>query len=399
MDAMIKQAVIIAGGLGTRLKPYTETNPKPMYPFEGIPFIEYLVKQIKEFGIYRILILVGYLPEKIINYLGDGSQYGLQITYDITPIEYETGKRIVSAKDKIDNEFLFMYCDNYCPIDYWSLLYNYQQNGAWIQLTAYANREGYTKNNLKIGKDGLVELYDKQRQSDSLQGVDIGYAIVNKKVLGVLTEGNVNFEACVYPQIVKNKKMYATVCEHRYYSIGSWERIELTKQFFRKKKVIFLDRDGTLNVKPPKACYVENVKSFHWIKGAREAVKELKENNYFIILISNQPGIARGNLNEQILSEIHEKMQSDLYKVGAGIDAIYYCPHNWDEGCFCRKPNPGMLFQAQRDYSLNLKECKLIGDDERDMEAAARAGMQGILVDDQYTILDAVNSILYKETK
>ena len=93
MNNDIKQAVIIAGGLGTRLKPFTDTNPKPMYPFENKPFIEYLVEQIKSFGINNILILVGYLPEKIMDYLGDGSKYGVNIEYDITPVEYETADR------------------------------------------------------------------------------------------------------------------------------------------------------------------------------------------------------------------------------------------------------------------------------------------------------------------
>ena len=120
----------------------------------------------------------------------------------------------------------------------------------------------------------------------------------------------------------------------------------------------------------------------------------LKEAGYRLILITNQPGIARGNLTEETLAEIHHKMQADLAKIGAGIDAIYYCPHNWEEGCECRKPKPGMLFQAQRDFSLNLRECIMIGDDERDMQAAHAAGCRGILVDNSYTLRHAVEDIL-----
>ena len=120
----------------------------------------------------------------------------------------------------------------------------------------------------------------------------------------------------------------------------------------------------------------------------------LKEAGYRLILITNQPGIARGNLTEETLAEIHHKMQADLAKIGAGIDAIYYCPHNWEEECECRKPKPGMLFQAQRDFSLNLRECIMIGDDERDMHAAHAAGCRGILVDDSYTLRHAVDDIL-----
>ncbi len=394
MSAAIDQAVIIAGGLGTRLKPFTETNPKPMYPFEGKPFIEYLVRQVSSFGISDVLILLGYLPEKIMEYLGDGSRFGVHIEYDITPVEYETGQRLHHALPKLQAEFLFMYCDNYCPVNYKQLLHDYEQHQSWIQLTAYANRDNYTKDNLKISEDGQLLLYDKKRMSDNLKGVDIGYAIINRDVIKMLPEEPVNFEAYVYPKLVRQQKMFVTICEHRYYSVGSWERINLTQEFFKRKKAVFLDRDGTLNVRPPKACYVEKPEDFYWLSGAKEAIRKLNENDYLVILISNQPGIARGNLTEDMLSQIHGKMKADLQKTGARLDAVYYCPHNWNDGCFCRKPNPGMLFQAQRDFSLNLRNCVLVGDDERDIEAATRADVKGILVTEQYTILDAVNDII-----
>jgi len=77
----------------------------------------------------------------------------------------------------------------------------------------------------------------------------------------------------------------ATVTEHRYYSVGSWERIKLTQDFFKPRKFIFLDRDGTLNVRPPKACYIEKPEDFDWLPHAKEAIKLLNDDGYFIILI------------------------------------------------------------------------------------------------------------------
>ncbi len=391
----IKQAVIIAGGLGTRLKPFTDTNPKPMYPFNDKPFIEYLVKQIKGFGINRILILVGYLPEKIMDYLGEGSKYGVQIEYDITPVEFETGDRVLHAKDKLDDEYLFMYCDNYCPINFKKLVEDYYNNKALLQFTAYANLDGYTKSNLLIAEDGKVEVYDKKRVTPNLSGVDIGYAIVNKKVLDLLPDGGFNLEAVLYPILVEQGKLYATVTEHRYYSVGSFERIELTKRYFEFQKYVFLDRDGTLNVRPPKACYIEKPEDFVWLEGAKEAVKKLNDAGFVVILISNQPGIARGNLTEETLAAIHDKMQSELAEIGAHIDKIYYCPHNWDDGCACRKPKPGMFYQAQKEFCIELPKATMIGDDERDIEAGEAAGCgRNILVNDKYTVLDAVNDLL-----
>lgn len=390
----IKQAVIFAGGLGERLKPFTETNPKPMYPIQGRPFIEYLVEQIADFGIKDIVILLGYLPEKVTEYLGDGSRYGVKITYCITPVEYDTQYRLKAAENDLQDEFLMMYCDNYCPINFERLVSAYEENGAWIQFTAYANLDGYTKNNLRIADNGQVLVYDKKRTQPDLQGVDIGYAIVSKKVLSLMSDQNENFEAVVYPQLVKQGLLYATVTQHRYYSIGSFERIELTQEFFSGQKYIFLDRDGTLDVRPPKAHYVEKPEDFVWLPGAKEAVKKLKDAGYFIILVSNQAGIAMGRLTDEDVALVNEKMQDDLLAIGACIDAIYYCPHGWDSTCSCRKPKPGMLYQAQKDYSINLPECVMIGDDERDVQTAENADVHGILVDDNYTLLDAVNDLL-----
>ena len=393
----IQQAVILAGGYGKRLAPFTDHAPKPMYKFNGVPFLEYLIRQIKMFGIKDVLILLGYMPEKIIDYFGNGEKYGVSVSYSTTPVEWETGARLRSAKDMLEDVFLLMYCDNYCPIDFEKLQSDYYNNNALIQITAYANKDCYTKDNLSLAENGKVLCYDKKRTKPNLKGVDIGYAIISRDVVEYLPEENCNFEEMVYPKVVKQGKMFATITEHRYYSIGSWERIELTKQFFSPSKTIFLDRDGTLNVRPQKACYIEKPEEFIWIEGAREAVAELKRAGYRIILISNQPGIAKGRMTEEMLQNIHDKMQKELKEIGGSIDAIYYCPHDWNEGCDCRKPKPGMFYQAQKDYSLNLRNCRMIGDDVRDMEAAHAAGCKGIFIDENYTLERAVEDILRSE--
>lgn len=397
----ISQAVILAGGFGTRLKPFTDTNPKPMYPIGGKPFLYYLIMQVKSFGINDLLLLLGYMPKKIMDYFGDGHDFGVHIRYRVTPVEFETGFRLNDAYSLLDDTFLLLYCDNYCPINYERLVGQYFSNNALIQLTVYANLDGYTRSNLIVDKSGLVTTYDKKRIALHLSGVDIGYAIVNKKVVDAVSKENENFEAIVYPKLVEKKKLFATTTEHRYYSIGSWDRIELTKKFFSKQKYIFLDRDGTLNVKPPQACYVETPQQFIWLPGAKEAIKLLKLNNYKIILISNQPGIARGCMTEKDLFSIHQKMQSDLKEIGLvdGIDQIYYCPHNWNDGCSCRKPKPGLLFQAQKNNSLDLTKCYIIGDDDRDMEAGRAAGCKCIKITDSYSLLDAVEDILQDKEK
>ena len=395
----IKQAVILAGGYGNRLKPFTDTAPKPMYPLYGRPFLEYIIEQVKTFGITDILILLGHLPEKIKEYFGDGSKFGVNITYSTTPAEYETGYRlsVANKEGKVQDEFMLLYCDNYCPIDYNKLVDDYERNNADIQASVYLNLDGYTKNNMLIDISGRVQAYDKTHTLPNLQGVEIAYSIIKKRVLDYIPEGNVNFETSVFPKIVAKGKMFATITEHRYYSIGSWERIKLTEKFFSKQKYIFLDRDGTINVRAPKAYYVTNSDDFIWLPRAKEAILKLNQAGYKIILITNQPGIAKGLMTDEDLDNIHNKMQSELAEIGAKIDQIYVCKHGWDDNCRCRKPKPGMLFDAQKDNSLDLTKCYLIGDDERDEIAGRAAGCKVIRVSPEFDLMDAVEQVLKED--
>ena len=414
----IKQAVIFAGGIGERLKPFTIDNPKPMYPINGKPFMEYLINQIKSFGIKDIIILLGYLHEKVEEYFGDGKKFGVNIRYVVTEVSCDTEFRLKAAKDLLDDDFLMMYCDNICPINFERLCDNYFKHGALIELTVYDNNDNWTKSNIIIDSideklilyyadmdmrskfsepdllSGKVTIYDKKRTTPNLKYVDIGYAIVSKKVLTYMSEENENFEAVVYPKILKENKLYATVSRHRYYSIGSFERIKYTEKYLSNQKYIFLDRDGTTNIKPKKSEYICKPEDFIWIDGAKEAIKKLNDEGYFIILISNQAGIARGVMTEENFQKVQKKMESDLKVIDAHIDAVYFCPHGWDENCDCRKPKPGMLYKAQKDYSIDLTKCVMIGDDDRDIETASNADMRGIKVDDKYRLIDAVNDLI-----
>lgn len=392
---MVKQAVILAGGRGKRLRPFTDKHPKPLYPIDGIPFIKRLVEQIKSFGIRRIVLLVGYMAEQIIETLDDGKEAGVEISYDILPAEFDTGDRLLHAEELLDDYFLLMYCDNYCPINFTVLEEDFFKNQALIQLSVYSNKDNYTRNNILLSRESQrIEVYDKSRQAADLLGVDIGYAIVSKKILQMLVNPVGNFACALYGVLAKKGKLYATVTEHRYYSIGSYERLALTKEFFKDKRAAFIDRDGTLNIRPPKACYIEKPENFIWLPGAIKAVKMLNDAGYLTILFTNQPGVARGNLTMEDLNAIHEKMNRELAEEKAHIDYIYCCVHDWNEGCDCRKPKPGLLYQAQRDLSLNLMNAVVFGDDERDMEAGRSADCKTVRITDEYPLLTAVKEYL-----
>jgi D-glycero-D-manno-heptose 1,7-bisphosphate phosphatase len=267
-------------------------------------------------------------------------------------------------------------------------------SGALAMITVYTNKDGYTRNSVRVGSDGYVEIYDKTCATPGLQGVEISYAIVDRSVVDMLPDANISVEEALYTPLARKKKLLAYVSDHRYYSVGALHRLPLTEAFFRRIPAVILDRDGVLNRKPPKADYVKDWAEFQWLPGAQEALRLFKEANYRVILASNQAGIARGALSEEKLSAIHEKMRAEAIQAGGDIQKIYYCPHGWDDNCECRKPRPGLLFQAQKELSLDLSRTPFIGDDERDAQAAEAAGCPSFLVSDNCSLLDVTKRLL-----
>ena len=116
------------------------------------------------------------------------------------------------------------------------------------------------------------------------------------------------------------------------------------------------------------------------LPGSIEAVRLLKKAGYLVIVITNQAGISRGIMSQSDLDEIHGLMKKELALHGASIDAIYVCPHGWDEGCNCRKPKPGLLFKISESFKILTEKIVLVGDSERDIESAKNFGCVPILV-------------------
>ena len=199
------QAVILAGGLGTRLRPITDTIPKPMIPFHGKPFLEYIIEMLIEQGFVKIILLLGYLPEKVTEYFGNGAKWGIDIKYSITDINDDTGLRLKKAKHLFENEFMLLYCDNYWPMNFNKMLAVYKANDVDALVTVYKNLDGYTKNNLQINENGFIEVYDKTRQAENLQGVDIGFFILKKSIVDLIPDGNFKRKSVAFRLSVNEK--------------------------------------------------------------------------------------------------------------------------------------------------------------------------------------------------
>lgn len=393
----LTQAVILAGGLGTRLGELTRDRPKPMIEFHGRPFLEYLVELLKEQGFARILMLLGYKAEQIQGYFGDGARHGVAISYSVSDVADDTGRRVKIAEPLCDPVFMLMYCDNYWPMDRLRMWARFRARHPTLMVTVYRNADRYSRDNLRVGPDGFIEEYDKTRMAPNLQGVDIGFMICRREALELLpARENVSFERTVFSELVRRRALLAYLTEHRYYSVSTPERLAAAEEFLARRPAVLLDRDGVLNRKPEKARYVRSPAEWQWMPGAIEAVATLKAAGFRVLVITNQAGIARGEMTESDLAAIHAAMQRDLAAHGAAVDRIYYCPHGWDDGCECRKPKPGMLFQAQRDFNLDLSRTVFIGDDERDAQAGEAAGCPTVLIGPGRSLLDVVRSLVGK---
>jgi D-glycero-D-manno-heptose 1,7-bisphosphate phosphatase len=135
---------------------------------------------------------------------------------------------------------------------------------------------------------------------------------------------------------------------------------------------VFLDRDGVINEDRPD--YVKRWDEFAFLPGSLEALRLLREQGCRIIVITNQSIVGRRMVSETELCHIHNKMLKAVAVHGGKIDAIFYCPHSPEEGCACRKPKPGLIYQARDVYSLDLSQTCMIGDSLKDMQCARTAG-------------------------
>jgi D-glycero-D-manno-heptose 1,7-bisphosphate phosphatase len=139
-------------------------------------------------------------------------------------------------------------------------------------------------------------------------------------------------------------------------------------------KAVFLDRDGVINQKPKEGEYITSWEDFHILPGVAEGIALLKGAGYMVVVVTNQRSVAKGLLSVADLEKIHEQMSEALLRASAKLDGIYYCPHDYEPACNCRKPAPGMLLEAAQRHGIDLRSSWIVGDSEIDMQAGKSAG-------------------------
>jgi len=378
----IQQAVILCGGLGTRLRPLTDNLPKPMVQVNDKPFLHHLLMQLSEQGIARFALLTGYLGETIHEYFGDGSRWGWSIRYSHGPAEWDTGRRIWEARGLFDTQFLLLYSDNFVQFSLRRLKVLHQRQNVPITLLLAPKAKG----NIRVSAEGRIEAYDKSRSGEGFDYVEVGYMLIERDLVledFPSKEGFPNFNFSALLQIfAQQSRIAGLVVLDPYHSISDPARLQLMCEYLKQKRILLIDRDGTINKKAPQGEYIAKWDKFEWIPETRQAMKSLAKSGFKFIVITNQAGIARKMIAPDDLQQIHQNMIGELAEDGVEILKVYMSPHHWEENSIMRKPSPGMFFQAAKEFNLRMDRCLYIGDDERDCQAASNAGCGMVFVSD-----------------
>ena len=413
-------AVIMAGGKGTRIAPIAGSVPKPMVKLNGKPVLEYQIDCLRNYGIDEVIITVSYKKEAIIEYFGDGSAispitgkpFGLKIGYYEESRPLGNAGALFKIRDRLKEDFLLINADTIFDIDFSRFFGFHKSKHALVTLLTHPNSHPYdsalivSDENYRVkewfSKEDDLPCYYKNR-------VNAGIHIINPTLIYEtekrLMEEQIDLPLKIdldrdvlKPAIGKGGVFCYDTSEYvrdmgtpeRYESVCSDIRLDIVSErnLRRKQRAVFFDRDGTIN---KYVGFVRKTEEFELLPGVTEAIKQINKSGYLAIVVTNQPVIARGEITEAELSEIHNKMETLIGEEGAYIDRIYYCPHHPDSGfkgekkelkieCSCRKPKPGMIYKAMIDYNIDLSKSWMIGDEERDVLAGKSAGCQTILI-------------------
>jgi NDP-sugar pyrophosphorylase family protein len=224
------QVVILAGGLGTRLRPLTYKIPKAMVPIKGKPFLEHQLKILKNNGLNDILICIGYLGEEVKKYFGDGEKWGLNIEYSFEREPLDTGGAIKNAEDHLENEFLVLYGDTFLNINYKDLISYSRKKAKLGTIVVFKNKPKIFKNNIEVNDKKEVIAYNK-REEDKANCVDAGVEIFKKTVLELIPPNKViSLEKDIYPILIEKRELIAYLTDHRFYDIGTFEQLKKINQ-------------------------------------------------------------------------------------------------------------------------------------------------------------------------
>ena len=409
----------MAGGKGTRIASIANDIPKPMIRIGGKPILEHQIENLKACGLTDITLVIGHLGNVIRDYFGDGSDFGVNISYFIEEQPLGTAGALFRMPQLTD-DFLLMCGDVMTSVDFNRFIRFHREHHAWASLMAHPNGHPYDSSllitetlpprqpgGLPVDTHRVIGWLNKEDERLYYKNrVNAGIEIISPTLLKNISTNlsplppKIDLDRDVLKPAIGSGRIFAYDTPEYIKDMGTPDRYHEVEADLQSGKVaahnlknrqraVFLDRDGTINLSKG---FLTKAEDFELIPGVAEAFRLINRSGYLAIVVSNQPVIARGDCTFSELQTIHDKMETDLGREGAFLDAIYYCPHHTDKGfpgelpdykfdCPCRKPKPGLLLQAAFDWNIDLSQSIMIGDSQRDLQAGMAAGcLKSLLV-------------------
>lgn len=415
------KVVIIAGGKGTRIASVANEIPKAMIPVAGKPVIEYQIELAKRYGFVDFIFIIGYLGEQIEQYFGNGSEWDVKITYYKETQVLGTAGAMAYLREDLQEDFFVFYGDTVMDIDMDKMLNFHRENKSDATLLIHPNDHPYDSDIVEIDENGRVNKICVKPHPEGFVSrnlVNAALFIFSPKVLNHIEIGQkshiekdilpkcLNAELSLFgynsPEYIKDMgtpERYQKVCE----DVISGKVSRLNWKY--RRPAVFLDRDGIIS---KEINLLHNVEQLELIEGAAEALKYINEKGFLAIIVTNQPVIARNLCTLDELSLIHAKLETMLGEKHAYLNAIYFCPHHPHGGypeerkeykiqCECRKPAPGMLLRAAKDWNIDISASIMIGDRESDVLAGENAGVKTAILIEQnkpYALLTALKKLI-----
>lgn len=400
------QAVIMAGGKGTRLLALTKDEiPKPMAPVNGKPILHWQIEQLKEQGMDSIILVVGHLGHKIKEYFQDGAAFGVKISYVEEQEPLGTAGALSLLPPLLTGEdFFLIFGDVLFQMDLQRMKAFHQEHQSIATLAVHPNGHPYDSDLVVCERDGRITAFDSKHnvRNDWYHNcVNAGLYLLNRSLCDrIPPHQKTDLEKEVLSLLIaQGGAVYGYPTSEYIKDVGTPERIaraeeELGSGFAAQRcltkpqKAIFLDRDGTVNRKNGLVYQPEQFELEAW---AVDAIRAINQSGYLAILITNQPVVARGLCSVEDVEKIHQKLETLLGREGVYLDGIFFCPHHPDKGypeenpaykipCHCRKPDIGMIEQAKAQFHIDLSQSWMVGDSTVDLQTGKNAGVHTALV-------------------
>ncbi len=383
---MTQQCVILLGGFGTRLGELTKSVPKPLLPVGDEPFVGILVREAVRRGFTDILFLAGFCSEQVIALAAQLERHyqgKVRFNVSVEPEPIGTGGAVAFANDLLADSFLLINGDTWFDFNWLDLTIRYGSEFSTLAARRVAAADRYET--LELGQQGQVERIAPRGQGQTDCLINGGVYQFKKSHLAGFS-GRFSLEDDLLPHLVKRDCLKAHEYDGYFIDIGipeTYARAQIEISEHQTRPALFLDRDGVIN----EDCgYVGSQDRVRWIDGAAAAIRYANDLGWYVFVVTNQAGVARGFYSESDVLALHDWMAIELRKSGATIDDWRYCPfhpegvvpqykgiHPW------RKPAPGMLNDIARTWPVDMARSIMFGDKTIDVEAARAAGVHGIL--------------------